>query len=181
MEESYIIKRCQMGDIKAFEELIKAYEGKIYNMCLYTLHNKEDALDVTQEVFIKVYRSIGKFKGQSKLSTWIYRIAYNTCLDCLKKRKEELSYEEAILVKEKEVGGVEGIIEARELIQDIKGCIMKLGDEFRTIILLRDIQGLSYREISEILNIQVGTVKSRLSRAREALKMELFKNGIIGR
>lgn len=181
MEEALILGACKNGDLKAFEVLIRTYEKKIYNLCYYTLKNKEDALDASQEVCIKIYKSIVKFKGDSKLSTWIYRVTYNTCLDYIKKRREDLCYEEAILTREKSDGGIEGILENRELRHDIRLCILKLADEFRTIILLRDINGLSYQEIADILNLQVGTVKSRLSRAREALRSELIKSGIIGR
>ena len=179
MEERILIEKCAGKDENAFERLISMYEGKIYNICFYLLKNREDAADATQEVCIKIYKSIGKFKGDSKLSTWIYRISYNTCLDYIKKRRDELSFEEVINTEGSLNSKTEGIIEARELKFELKRCILNLSNDFKTVIVLRDIEGLSYLEIAEILNIEVGTVKSRLNRAREALKNELIKSGIV--
>lgn len=181
MEEKILIEKCINRDSNAFESLILKYEGKIYNMCYYLLKNKEDASDASQEVCIKIYKSINKFKGDSKFSTWIYRITYNTCLDHIKKRKDELSYEEVLSTDGSIESRTEGIIEARELKFELKRCILKLNNDFKTVIILRDIEGLSYQEIAEVLNIEVGTVKSRINRAREAFKNELIKSGIVRR
>lgn len=178
MEEVEIIERCKNKDLLAFEKLFSIYENKIYNLSYYTLKNKEDALDVTQDVCLKIYKSIEKFKGNSKISTWIYRITYNTCLDYLRKKKDEISYEEAVNFEIDNEYRVENIVEKNEIKNEIKKCILKLGNDHRTIIILRDINGLSYQEISEILGIEIGTVKSRVNRAREALKKELTKTGI---
>jgi RNA polymerase sigma-70 factor, ECF subfamily len=181
MDDFEIVERCRRGDLDSFEVLFLKYEKKIYNLCYYTLQNKEDALDASQETCLKIYKSIDKYKGESKLSTWIYRVAYNTCLDYLKRRKQEISYDETILISDKSDDKAEQVFESRELRHDIKMCILRLSEEFRTIVLLRDINGLSYQEIAEVLCVQVGTVKSRLNRAREALRTELIKNGIMGR
>ena len=181
MDELELIARCKENDANAFEELIIAYETKIYNLCFYTLKNKEDALDAAQEVCIKIYKSIGKFKGDSKFSTWVYRITYNTCIDHVKKRKDDIPYDDFIDSESNEENKIDGIVEAKELKSEIRNCIMKLNEDFRTIVILRDIDGLSYQEIAGILNIEVGTVKSRLSRARETLKKELIKNGVVRR
>lgn len=181
MEERRLIIGSMERDEEAFEKLILSYEGKIYNMCFYLLKNKEDAMDASQEVCIKIYKSIDKFKGESKFSTWIYRITYNTCIDFIKKRKNELSYDEVIDTDTHRDDRIEDIIESKELKYEIKRCIMKLSEDFRTIVIFRDIEGLSYQEIAEILNIEVGTVKSRLNRAREALRNELIRSGIVRR
>lgn len=181
MEEKILIEKCINRDSSAFESLILKYEGKIYNMCYYLLKNREDASDASQEVCIKIYKSINKFKGDSKFSTWIYRITYNTCLDYIKKRKDELSYEEVLSTDSNVESKTEGIIEARELKFELKRCILKLNNDFKTVIILRDIEGLSYQEIADVLNIEVGTVKSRINRAREAFKNELIKSGIVRR
>lgn len=181
MEERDLILRCQSRDENAFESLISTYEAKIYNLCFYTLKNREDAMDATQEASIKIYRYINSFRGNSSISTWIYRITYNTCMDYIKKRKINIvSYEEVVNVEDNISSKVEAIVEKKELKDKIKECILKLNSEHRTIILLRDINGLSYQEIADILNIEMGTVKSRISRAREALKNELVKIGIKG-
>jgi len=181
MDELELIERCKSGDTDAFEKLILVYESKIYNLCFYTLKNKDDALDATQEVCIKIYKSISKFKGDSKFSTWVYRITYNTCMDYVKKRKDDIPYDDFINSEDHSENKIDGIIESKELKSEIRNCIMKLGEDFRKIIILRDIDGLSYQEIANILNIEVGTVKSRLSRARDTLKNELIKNGVVRR
>lgn len=179
MEERILIEKCINRDSNAFESLIVKYESKIYNLCFYLLKNKEDASDASQEVCLKIYKAINKFKGDSKFSTWLYRITYNTCLDYIKKRKDELSFEEVLSTDNSFESKTEGIIEDRELKFELKRCILKLSNDFKTVIILRDIEGLAYQEMAEVLNIEVGTVKSRLNRAREALKNELIKSGIV--
>lgn len=179
MDENQLIIRCKNDDMLAFEELIKIYEKKIYNMCYYMLKSKEDAMDASQEVCIKIYKSINRFKGDSKFSTWLYRIAFNTCMDFIKKRKDELSYDDVISADSNIDSKIEGIIESRELKSDIRRCILSLSNDFKTVIILRDINGLPYQEIADLLNIEVGTVKSRINRARESLKNELLKCGIV--
>lgn len=178
MEERDLILKCQNKDLTAFENLISQYENSIYNLCFYVLKNREDALDASQEACIKVYKSISNFRGNSKISTWIYRITYNTCMDYIKKRKDNcISYEEAAVYEDSK-NKVEAIYEKLELKKLVKKCILKLNEDYRTVIILRDINGLSYQEISEILGLEMGTVKSRISRARDALKNELIKNGV---
>lgn len=180
MEDMELVLKCREEDnSEAFEELLVKYESKIYNTCFYMLKNKDDAMDAAQEVCIKIYKSINRFKGESKFSTWVYRITYNTCIDYLKKRKDEISYDDVISIEIHSENRVDNIIESKELKLELKRCILNLSNDFRTIIMLRDINGLSYQEIAQILNIEVGTVKSRISRAREALKKELIKNGIV--
>lgn len=179
MDEMELITQCKNNDADAFETLIRMYENKIYNLCYYILKNKDDAFDASQEACIKIYRFINKFKGDSKFSTWVYRVTYNTCLDYIKKKKDELSYEDVFSTETGAEGRVDGAIESKELKYEIKKSILKLSNDFRTVIILRDIEGLSYQEIADILEIEVGTVKSRINRAREALKNELIKNGIV--
>ncbi|HAZ36986.1 MAG TPA: RNA polymerase subunit sigma-24 [Clostridiaceae bacterium] len=178
MEERKLIERCRKNDRDAFETLILSYEKKIYNLCLYMVKNKEDAFDLTQETAIKIYKSISKFKGDSKFSTWVYRITYNTCLDFIKRKKDELPYDDMIVNENNINYRMDNVIESKETKAIIKKCIMQLNSDYRTVIILRDISGLSYKEISDILQIEIGTVKSRINRARQALKNELIKNGI---
>lgn len=179
MEDMELILRCRDDDSEAFETLIRRYESKIYNLCYYILKNKDDALDASQEVALKIYKAISKFKGDSKFSTWVYRITHNTCIDYVKKRKDDLPYEDVINSETHVDNKIDGIIEAKELKMELKRCISNLNNDFKTVIILRDINGLSYQEIANVLSIEVGTVKSRLNRAREALKKELIKNGIV--
>jgi RNA polymerase sigma-70 factor (ECF subfamily) len=185
--EREIIEKCRSGDKNAFEILVKHYEKKVYNMTYRMLGNKEDALDVSQEVFIKIYKSIRSFKGESSFSTWLYRLVTNTCLDEIRKRKGKKLYSIDKPV-ETEFGEVN-----RDLIDDSNGpeeqackmeiqeivqkAICQLPEEQRIIIILRDIQGFSYKEMAEILQCSMGTVKSRLNRGRLALKGILESSG----
>lgn len=184
-EEAQIIEAAVRGELSAFENLISRYEKKIYNFCYRMTNNKEDAEDLAQEVFIKVYRSLRLFKGNSKFSTWIYRIAYNTCIDKHRKKKmihiislspagednenkdmdlpyQGLSPEERLLRKEQ--------------LMNLQLCIEALRPEYKSVIILRDIQNHTYEEIAEILNIPLGTVKSHISRARLSLRDALERN-----
>lgn len=179
MNEKELIDRCKNDDIDAYEKLILQYEKKIYNICFYVLKNREDAFDITQEVALKIYKSIKTFKGDCKLSTWIYRISHNACLDFLRRKKDVVSYEDVIAADKFLEDNVENTIENREFKIEFKRCVMSLSDDFKTVIILRDIEGLSYQEIAEILNLEIGTVKSRLNRARAALKKELIISGVV--
>ncbi|HCT64430.1 MAG TPA: RNA polymerase subunit sigma-24 [Lachnospiraceae bacterium] len=179
-EVSKLVKMAQQGDSMAFSGLIQNHERFVYNVVYRILSNHEDAKDVSQEVFLKAYRYLGKFDGRASFSTWLYRIAVNTSIDELRKRKSneiisigrERYCDTGVIKKEypdNSVGVEESII-ARESMAEIKQVMENLNNEHRVIITLRDLEGLSYAEISEITETSLGTVKSRLARARKALK-----------
>jgi RNA polymerase sigma-70 factor (ECF subfamily) len=189
--EKELVQKSRNGDIDAFEKLIQAYEKRIFNIALKMVGNREDASDIAQEVCIKIYKSIGSFKESSSFSTWVYRITSNVCIDQLRKRKSNIvpltmssddgEYELPVASNDRLP---EDIVESRELSNLIKSCILELVPEQKIIITLRDIYGHSYEDIAKILNISMGTVKSRLNRARNTLKdkiknMEPFKDGIV--
>jgi len=178
--ELWLVEQSRNGDVDAFEELIKDYKRTAYNIALRVLRNVEDAEDASQEALIKVYKSIRNFNMQSSFKSWMYRIVVNTCIDF--KRKKNIN---AVSIDENiDLGGNKEF--QREIADDsnnpdalveqnfnnklIKDALNKLEDDFKTIIILRDIQGFSYIEISEILSCNLGTVKSRLNRARKNLK-----------
>ncbi len=176
-DEALLIERAQNGDVSAFEELVSLYAKKIYNYCYRMTDSREDAEDLAQEVFIKVYRNLKSFKGDSRFSTWIYRIAYNTCVDRYRKGrkldtvslnpgKNEDSVE--IELVSSDPLPEEEVIK-RERYRKLQACIAGLKPEYKTVIILRDIQNYSYEEIAEILQVPLGTVKSHISRARAAL------------
>lgn len=173
MNEQELIEKSQAGDIEAFGELISIYEKKIYNLAYRISGNSEDAFDISQETFIKIFKNIQKFKGESSFSTWIYRIATNMAYDFLKyeaKPKRSLDDEEnPIEILDKSISP-EQSVEADERLKTVKLALGKISLEFRQVIVLRDIEGYSYEEIAQILNIELGTVKSRISRARNNLK-----------
>lgn len=180
-----LIKSALEGDMQSFEELIYQYEKKVYNVALRVFKNPEDAKDISQDVFIKIYKNLDKFDNKSSFSTWLYRITTNTCIDELRKRKgkETVSIDNDIEDDEgkfkREFADNEPTPEEKVISKEGESEIIKsmntLSDEHRTIIVMRDIQGLSYTEISEIIGVSIGTVKSRISRARLQLKNIILK------
>lgn len=184
--ERQLIEKSQQGDIESFQLLIKEYQKLAFNIAYRMLGNTEDAADATQDAMIKVYKSINSFKGHSSFSTWLYRIVTNTCLDELRKRKKDktLSYDKEIETEEgtmeREIPDTrnipEEVVERKEQLQDLVQAINGLPQQYKTVIVLRDIKGFSYEQIAEILDCSQGTIKSRISRARMALKENIQKN-----
>lgn len=182
--EQAIVRRARAGDQSAFEELVFTYEKKIYHLSLRYTGSEQDAMDVTQEVFLRVFRFLPQFQEESRFSTWLYRIAVNANMDFLRKRgqtnelsldaedEEGLSYEVSDLRY-----NPESQLERIELQQAICQGIQSLPPRMREILILRDISGLTYEEIGKILSIEQGTVKSRLSRARSRLCTLLTAKG----
>jgi len=186
--EKALVQQAKAGDRNAFAALVSAYEGKIYNLALRYLGNREDALDASQEVFLRVFRFLPGFQEESGFSTWIYRIGVNVCKDMLIKRSRR--NEQSIEVEDEEqeqrtadIADVrydpELVMEQAELRTVLSAAIADLPEQQREVIVLRDIQGLSYEEIATVLSLESGTVKSRLSRARENLRKKLLQNGNI--
>ena len=178
--EKILINRCMNGDIEAFEELISDYEKRVFNIAFRMIGNYNDAEDISQEIFIKVFKSIKNFKGNSSFYTWLYRIVVNECYDIAKKKKKILAFsidtpivtgEDEIQRDIKDRGKLpEEEYENKELRKEIQKALNMVSNEHRTMIVLRDVQGFSYDEISEMLKCPPGTVKSRINRARKALK-----------
>lgn len=177
--EEILIKKCKKGDLDAFETLIKNHQKRAYNIALKMLKNPEDAMDISQEAFIKVFKYIDSYNNKSSFSTWIYRIVINTCLDYIKKNKNNVLYlDEPINTDDGSIkreitdnkNNPEKILEKKINNEDINKAISMLKVKHRMIIILRDIQGFSYEEISKMLNLPLGTVKSRVKRARENLR-----------
>jgi RNA polymerase sigma-70 factor (ECF subfamily) len=164
------LESAATGDIEAFEQIYKAASGFVYNSVVRILLNEEDAREVTQEVFIKVYRSLGGFKYESSFKTWIYRISVNAALNYKKKMSldaHKMTEYAVSKVTESEpgIGGNnEGVVIEM---------LSVLTPEQRACVVLREIQGLSYKEIADVLNIDVNAVRSRLKRAREKLVEKL--------
>ena len=177
-QEEDLIEKAKAGDVKSFEILIANYKKRAFNIAYRMLGNLEDANDVTQESFLKIYRSIDKFKGKSSFSTWLYSIVSNTCIDFIRKNRKkttisiDTNYDEdgyEIEIAD-EKNTTESLFEKKEIIRSIHDAINRLNHDQKIVIILRDIQGFSYFEISKILNISEGTVKSRISRGRKNLK-----------
>ena len=186
--EKALVQQAKAGDRNAFAALVSAYESKIYNLALRYLGNREDAMDASQEVFLRVFRFLPGFQEESGFSTWIYRIGVNVCKDMLVKQSKR--NEQSIEVEDEEEErrtidivdcrySPEQILENAELKTILSSAIASLPEQQREVVVLRDIQGLSYEEIASVLSLESGTVKSRLSRARENLRKKLLQNGNI--
>jgi len=178
-DERELIQRCKDGEIGAFNDLVAFFEKRVFNFAYRISGNYDDASDVTQEAFIRVFNSIHSFRGDSNFSTWVYRIVKNVYLDERKKSKSHrltslddyIELEESPVAKQIEDRGPspEQIVEANELSRVLQQAICALPDYHRVIVTLYHMQHKSYDEIAEILNLPIGTVKSRLNRARLAL------------
>lgn len=174
-----MIELIQSGDRKAFNMLVEEYQQKIINISFAMLSDYEEACDAAQETFVKVYRNIGKFRGDSSLSTWIYRIAKNTCNDFLRKRKEKflsIDDEDAKIQVKDDSYSPEKKTEKKELGKLLEKAIAELDENSRTVLVLYEFENMSYDEIAKILDLPPGTVKSRLNRAREKLRNILSPN-----
>jgi RNA polymerase sigma-70 factor (ECF subfamily) len=183
--DELLVERAKRGDAEAFEQLTSQYYRKVYNFAYRATGNHEDASDVAQEAFVRAYMSLPEFRGDSSFQTWLLRITQNACLDELRRRKrrrvtsldEPMSVDDGEMDRQLAVADVtdspEQALERVEIQRAVQESIDALDEEYRVVIIMRDIQGYSYNEISDALGINLGTVKSRLNRARHALK-EMF-------
>ena len=182
MDEKELILRMQEGDETAFETLVRLYEKKIYNLCFRMCGNAEDAQEAAQDAFLAVWRAIDSFRQESSFSTWLYRLATNACIDLLRRNKRSggsvsLDDEETApeLVDTRPLPQQE--LERRETQRLIEDGLCALPEDYRAILLLREVQGLSYAEIAEVTQLELGTVKSRISRGRILLRNYLTASG----
>jgi RNA polymerase sigma-70 factor, ECF subfamily len=164
VEERAWIRRCQQGDEQAFRDLLRRYRGQAVWLAAQILHDRTEAEDVVQEAFLQVFRSIRKFRGDSSFYSWLYRIVVNLCLS----RTRRVSSQTTSLRDESPAGV--GSAPRWELRLEIEALLAQLGDELRTTLLLREVVGLSYAEIATELDIPIGTVRSRLSAARQQFR-----------
>lgn len=182
-EERAIIDRVLQGNTNAFEQLVREHEKGVYNLALRMLGREQDALDASQESFFKAYRSLRSFRGDSRFSVWLYRLTSNVCLDMLRKASREGA---AMSVSGEDLQDLpdpdsrhdpQEILERREKQRAVHAGLGKLPEPFRQILILRDINGLSYEEIGQVLDLEPGTVRSRLFRARQKLAGILMNDG----
>jgi RNA polymerase sigma-70 factor (ECF subfamily) len=177
-----LITRFKNGDKQAFEEIILRYQNKIVNLCMHMLANKYDAEDAAQEVFLKAYQALPRFRPDAALYTWLYRIAVNTCIDYKKIPILESLFGsskegEEVLLHDRASDGPspEALYASKQIDRAFQAGLGKLSPKLRAIIILKEMEELSYEEIAETLEISMGTVKSRIARAREELKI-FFKD-----
>ncbi len=179
--EAELIKAAAKGDQSAFSELVTAYERLVYNTAKSKVFSHEDAMDVSQEVFIKIWRSLPNWRGECRFATWIYKVCVNASLDFLRRAPEETESlsgrpdedgeERPLEIADESVSASpESSLEQNETTMAVRRAIAKLPDDQRQIVVLRDIDGYTYEEIAEMLSLGLGTVKSRINRARVRLK-----------
>ena len=186
MSEEQLIRRAQQGDNGAFEELLLLHQKKVYNLCLRMSANPDDALDLSQEAFLKAWKSLGQYQFEASFSTWLFRLTRNVCIDFLrrKKRRQETSltenYEDSDEGAELSIADPQPLPEQQAITNETRlelaQAMERLAPDHREILQLRVIENLPYEQIAEILDIRVGTVKSRLARARLSLR-KILKSG----
>lgn len=184
--ESVLIAKCMDGNLEAFDRLMEIHQSRIYNLTYRMMGGKEDASDLTQETFLRAFNSLNRFRGSSSFSTWLYRIACNLCLDEIKRQKRQKARVVDSTVQtadDEEIDLIEQtgdsswdpqeVLIRRERQEMIQQAIATLPEHQRATLVLYDIQGEPYEEIAQALDISIGTVKSRLNRARLGLKSRL--------
>jgi len=185
-QEAVFVSRLQANEDAAYDELVRTYSGTIYHVAFRMLGDAAEASDVVQEIFLKVFRNIGGFKGEAALKTWIFKVAFSEILNRLRwwKRRHKFS---TVSLDDQPYGQTAGervvhagpspeeVLQSKERETAIQQALRKLSHEHRSIIVLRDIEGFSYNEIADVLGISIGTVKSRLARARADLKKSLIR------
>lgn len=181
-EENALICAAANGDTEAFGSLYTMYEKLVYNTVRLKVNSAEDAFDLSQEVFLKIWKSIGRYRGDCRFSTWVYKICVNACLDFLRHAKISTAEQmptytdrdgdeiEIEFADETVDSSPEGMFEKHETVRLVRDAITKLSPEAREVVLLRDIEGYSYDEIAAMTGLEIGTVKSRLNRARGHLR-----------
>lgn len=185
-QEAVFVARLQANEDAAYDELVRTYHASIFHVAFRMLGDSNDAADTVQEIFLKVFRNVQGFRGDSSLKTWIYRIAFSEILNRLRWWKRRFRSATVSLDENSEGRGVAFVLsapgptplqalEAKERGGAIQQALTKLSGEHRSIVILRDIEGFSYSEIAEILGISAGTVKSRLARARADMKKSLAR------
>lgn len=185
--ENGVIRSVLDGNVNDFEKLVTAYEKNVYNLALRMVGDPDDAADITQDTFIKAYRALGSFRGDSKFSSWLYRIASNVCLDFLRSRSRRaqtsLSFESEDGETDIELpdmsGNPEEVLMKKLSMEAVRRGMEKLPPRQRQILVLRELCGMSYAELAQTLGLEEGTVKSRIFRARKRLCAILLNDGNI--
>ena len=185
MQDELLIRRAQSGDEGAFEQLLLAHQKSVYNLCLRMAGNPDDALDLSQEAFIRAWRALGQYQFDAAFSTWLFRLTSNVCIDFLRrqKRQQHMSLTvtdddepgEEFTVPDPAPGPEEQAVH-NERRQAVARAMAALPEDYRAVMQLRAVEELSYEQIAEILDIKDGTVKSRLARARTQLR-KILKDG----
>ena len=185
--EAELVRLARQGDESAFALLVEQNQSRIYNLALRMTRNPDDAAELTQEAFLNAWRGLSKFQGGSSYSTWLYRLTSNLCIDFLRREKRRSGLSMTVSLDDEEEGrqadvpderfSPEQSAERREVQELIRAGLRSLSEEHRRVLVLRELDGLSYAEIAQLLGLEEGTVKSRIARARLALRKYLIATG----
>lgn len=187
MQDELLIRRAQRGDAGAFEQLLLEHQKNVYNLCYRMAGNPDDAMDLSQETFLRAWRCLDQYQFASAFSTWLYRLCSNICIDFLRRRRRQqtvpLTFEDAD--GEEQTYAVpdaqplpEEQVELKLTRETLAAAMAQLLPEHRAVLQLRVVNEMSYEQIADVLDIQIGTVKSRLSRARNQLKKILERGNL---
>jgi RNA polymerase sigma-70 factor (ECF subfamily) len=174
-DDAALLGRLRAGDAKAFETLVITYQHRVFGVALRMLGSRAEAEDIAQETFLRAHKALGEFRGDARLSTWLYAIASRLCLNRLASapRRLERAGDAELLRVPAAVPDAAAALEHSELAAALQQAIAELPEERRIVVVLRDLEGLAYEEIAEALDVELGTVRSRLHRARLDLKAKL--------
>ena len=182
-----LVQRAKQGDEESFAALVEQNQGRIYNLALRMTGNPDDALELSQEAFLNAWKGLGKFQGDSSFATWLYRLTSNVCIDFLRREKRRNALSMTISLDDEEEARQAELpderfsphmeAERRERRETLRAGLATLSAEHRRVLILRELEGLSYGEIAQVLGLEEGTVKSRIARARLALRNYLKKQG----
>lgn len=182
MDDALLVARAQAGDVRAYDDLVTRHRGRVYAMIRSMIHHEADAWDLAQEVFIKAWHALPRFEAKARFSTWLFRITHNVVCDFTRKRKVESAgeFNDEIFGRDRidplastapaETESPDASLEHGELRAKIESALAKLSEEHREAVLLKDVQGLSYKEIADAMGCSLGTVMSRLFYARQKLQ-----------
>jgi RNA polymerase sigma-70 factor (ECF subfamily) len=170
-----LVERHRRGDPSAFEEIFRRYERMVFNLAFRLSGNREEAADLSQDVFLRVYRHVGRFKGRSSLKTWIYRVAVNCCRSRAARRRPATqalpeAAEQVLEQLQDETTSPERRALARDAGRQLAAALRRVQRPYREAVVLRDVEGMSYGEIAAVLGVRLGTVRSRIARGREQLR-----------
>lgn len=180
--DAALVSHARTGDVLAFEELVKRYRNDVFGLAYHYVRNREEAWDISQEVFVKAHKALGRFRGDAGFKTWIMRITANQCKDFLKKRRiRTVALDDALRDGEarSRQPGPGRALEAKEIGSAIESALDKLPHKQRTAFILREFEGLSYQEMAQVMRCSLGTVMSRLHHARRKLQDHLTRMGVV--
>lgn len=186
MEEKQLIIRAKKGDQDAFGQLVLAHQNKVYTLCVHLVNDREEAADLAQEAFLKAWRSLSSFQEASSFATWMHRLTTNVCLDHLRKQSRRQNISVAVSLDDEESNWSEPAdwsqdpqeqLEREERKRALARALEELPEHHRRMLLMRELSGMSYQEIADALDVDLGTIKSRIARARERLRKNLLRDG----